>query len=307
MDIPKASTWSKIKPWLIILSAIPAFLLLVIVFQLVVAGIAAFALGYTITELHIVQEKSPTLWEIINYSIQLLSLLVVVKIYWVKIFKINFVSIGFERPKHAFKELSQGLLLGVGLITSIFLLLLFFKQIEIESVQFPFNHLLFYVFLYLVVGFNEELLFRGYLLGTTMKLANKYVVLILFASLFSFIHFITNDFSLIPVLNIFLAGILLGIYYIHTKRLWFSIGLHISWNFFQGPVFGSNVSGTETEQSLITQKHLGKEWLTGGDFGFEGSLLMTLLLILIILYIEFYFRSVSPQNREIKKAPQKSL
>ncbi len=254
-----------------------------------VAGLVAIALGYNFQEIHIVQERFPLYWTLFSFTIQLLALLFIVKIYWINIFKNKFLSVGFERPKTMVKELVQGLLLGVILISLIFFLLLITKQIAIESVQFSSGYFLYYVLLYLLVGFNEELLFRGYLLGTTMKLANKYLVLILFASLFSFVHFITNDFSLIPVLNIFLAGIVLGIYYIHTKRLWFSIGLHFTWNFFLGPVFGSNVSGTKTEQGIITQKIIGEKWITGGDFGFEGSALMTLFLILIILYIEFHF------------------
>ncbi len=184
----------------------------------------------------------------------------------------------------------MGFLTGIFLLGVIFTVLLLSHQIEVTTVQFSLKYFLVYIFIYLVVAFNEELLFRGYLLGTTMKLANKYTVLLLFASLFSLVHFLSNEFEPLPIINIFLAGIILGIYYIHTNRLWFSIALHFSWNFFQGPVFGSNVSGSSRGHSIITQELLGQNWITGGDFGFEGSIIMTIVLIPLILFLEIYLR-----------------
>lgn len=80
----------------------------------------------------------------------------------------------------------------------------------------------------------------------------------------------------------FPAGILLGISYIFTKNLWFPIALHFSWNFFQGPIFGFQVSGTNSE-TLISQTINGNELLTGGQFGLEGSIIATVLCSLGIL------------------------
>ena len=56
-----------------------------------------------------------------------------------------------------------------------------------------------------------------------------------------------------------------------TRALWLPIGLHFAWNFFQGPVFGFPVSGTQTS-TLLQLEPVGPELLTGGRFGPEASL-----------------------------------
>ena len=61
--------------------------------------------------------------------------------------------------------------------------------------------------------------------------------------------------------------------------------MHLTWNFFQGPVFGFEVSGIEAE-SIINQSVSGSDLLTGGAFGFEGSLLCTFAIVLMILYLD---------------------
>jgi hypothetical protein len=97
----------------------------------------------------------------------------------------------------------------------------------------------------------------------------------------------------VPFLNIFLAGILLGVVYVYTERLWFAISLHFTWNFFQGPVFGSQVSGTVTDGTFIQLTKTGNPLITGGDFGFEGSLLMTFMMIAIIFALGLHYHKKS--------------
>jgi CAAX protease family protein len=74
----------------------------------------------------------------------------------------------------------------------------------------------------------------------------------------------------------------LGITYVHTKNLWFPIFLHISWNYFQGPILGFEVSGMNIK-SLINHDLLGSDLITGGKFGFEGSILLSFLLVAMVI------------------------
>lgn len=290
-DIMKLSgTKSKFKSWLIILSALPAYVVILILLQTALMAILALSTNHQLKDTAALNSAFPMIMQLIGIVAQLLAAVAIVLIYWVAIFKNSIKSIGFQNVGSTGKELLLGFLTGIFLLGGIFLALLLTHQIELINLEFSAKYFLFHILFYLLVAFHEELLFRGYLLGTTMKLTNKYLVLCIFASLFSLVHFLTNDFSLFPIINIFLAGIILGQYYIHTKRLWYSISLHFTWNFFQGPVFGSHVSGNENMQSIIQQNLLGKEWITGGSFGFEGSVIMTGLLILLIIYFEFYLR-----------------
>lgn len=91
-------------------------------------------------------------------------------------------------------------------------------------------------------------------------------------------------------MNLVLAGIFLGLGYVLTGELAISIGLHITWNFFQGPVFGFPVSGGASAASFIGIQQLGPDWVTGGAFGPEagaiGLAAMLLGSLLIVLWVK---------------------
>ena len=118
-----------------------------------------------------------------------------------------------------------------------------------------------------------------------MQSMNRYVALSISSVIFMSIHLLNPNVNFLSVINLFLAGIVLGIYYIHKPNLWLPIGMHLTWNFFQGPIFGFEVSGIETK-SIIGQSIKGNEIITGGAFGFEGSIIATILIVTMILYLD---------------------
>jgi membrane protease YdiL (CAAX protease family) len=140
-----------------------------------------------------------------------------------------------------------------------------------------------------LIAFSEELVFRGYILGNLMEfIPNKWIALSLSSLLFTAYHAITPGIHTLAFVNLFLAGILLGINYIFTRNLWFSFLLHVGWNFFEGPILGFRVSGT-TFPSLFQADPNGDLFITGGDYGLGGSMLMTLLLVAAILVLAWAF------------------
>ena len=104
-------------------------------------------------------------------------------------------------------------------------------------------------------------------------------------------HLGNSNMSMVPLFNLFLAGLLLGVYCIHKNNLWFPIGAHFTWNYFQGPVLGFEVSGNEVE-SLFIQRLSGSDIITGGDFGFEGSIILTVLMIAGIVYVHRRYSNI---------------
>ena len=141
----------------------------------------------------------------------------------------------------------------------------------------------------MAVAINEEVMARGNILRTLMESMGKYWALVVSAVIFSLLHGLNPGITFIGFTNIFLAGILLGIYYIHTKNLWFPIGLHLTWNYFQGPVWGYSVSGEEIK-GMVTQKLTGSDLFTGGKFGFEASLICTIIMVAAIILIDWIAR-----------------
>ena len=120
----------------------------------------------------------------------------------------------------------------------------------------------------------------GYIPGRLMTKMNKFVAMCIAPLLFSAIHISHPNIGLFPLFNLFLAGLLLGASYMYTRNLWFPIFLHTAWNWIQGPILGYEVSGTKMFPSVINL-HLPEEnIINGGRFGFEGSIICTILMII---------------------------
>ncbi len=159
---------------------------------------------------------------------------------------------------------------------------------RVGSVQWDWNSLIGNLFMFLVVAVGEEVLFRGIVFRMIDDRWGTAVGLIASALIFGFVHISNNNATVWSSLAIAVeAGLLLGAAYKWSGTLWVPIGIHWSWNYFQGPVFGFAVSGNGT-QSLITPVIQGSDWLTGGSFGAEASIpafVLGLALAIVFLWI----------------------
>jgi membrane protease YdiL (CAAX protease family) len=151
------------------------------------------------------------------------------------------------------------------------------------------------LFLFVLVGWNEELFSRGYQLQTMESGLNSIWAVLLSASVFGLLHLGNPGASWTSTLGILLAGVFLAIPYLLTRQLWISIGLHIGWNFFEGTVFGFPVSGLATFR-LVRHTVSGPVLWTGGGFGPEAGLLVIPGLLLGTLLVYIYARSNLRKN-----------
>lgn len=192
--------------------------------------------------------------------------------------------------KGRWKDLLAGF--GVALLLYVvgFGLSLLTGTVEVASVQLVPSALLGTLLLFLLVAVTEEVMLRGFVLGRMLAgRMNRFVALFLSSALFSVMHLFNPNFALLPFVNILLAGCLLGASFLYTRNLCFPIVLHWFWNWLQGPVLGYEVSGMNSGESLLTLRLTGSDLLTGGRFGFEGSLLCTVLLVVGTLAIVGYY------------------
>lgn len=201
----------------------------------------------------------------------------------------SFLSLGLYKAGWK-KDGLIGLLLAVFLLCSGVLVLYANKNILWTDIPVTGGMLSAFLVL-LMVAFSEELVFRGYLLNNLMLSFNKWIALAISAGLFMAFHLNNPGMNVISVLNLFLGGVLMGINYIYTRRLAFAIAFHFGWNFFQGPVLGFPVSGTSLP-TILTMQTQGNPLLTGAEFGFEGSLICTLLCVVTILLLRAYYDKV---------------
>ncbi len=201
------------------------------------------------------------------------------------------ITLGFSSYRRN-KDLVLGLALGLIVIGSGFLILLLSGNLVIISISPDFAYLGWSIILCLIISWVEELSFRGYILNNLIDSFHPFTGLLISSFLFAVFHLLNPGMGMIPFVNLFLAGILLGIVFIYTKTIWYALALHFSWNFFQGPVFGFPVSGIEMD-GFLQQQPKGYEIITGGNFGFEGSILSSLLIILCIFALNYLYTKIT--------------
>lgn len=178
------------------------------------------------------------------------------------------------------KDLLSGISLAIVLYAVGFGVSLLAGAIEIAGVVFNPSSLLISFVFFLLVAITEEFALRGGVLERMLQGGvNKFWALFLSATLFSLVHIANPNFDFLSFINILLAGILLGSSYIYTRNLCFPIALHWFWNWIQGPVLGYEVSGNKFCDGLLTLYLPETNLINGGAFGFEGSILCTVLMV----------------------------
>jgi membrane protease YdiL (CAAX protease family) len=177
------------------------------------------------------------------------------------------------------RELGLGLLVGAVLYTLCVLILMLLGNYQIIGLN-PWSFMLPAVSMALGSGVFEELVYRGVLFRVVEESLGSWISLLVSSLVFGIAHLHNENATLIGALSISVeAGLLLAGAYMLTRRLWMSIGFHFAWNFTQSGIFSGNVSGNDTGQGLIQASVQGSDWLTGGSFGLEASLVALLLAL----------------------------
>ena len=178
-----------------------------------------------------------------------------------------------------------GLALGAGLMALLFLVTLAAGWVRVTDTVQPRSGFVVrftgLVAVFVVVGVYEELLLRGYLLtnaaeGLVGTLGERGAVVsatLLSSLVFGLAHANNPNATTLSTLAIVVAGVMLAVGYLLTGELAVPIGLHITWNLFQGGVFGFPVSGLGVGASVVAVEETGPDVVTGGAFGPEAGLL----------------------------------
>jgi len=226
-------------------------------------------------------------YSILGYGVTLLLTLVLLFLFMRFVDRQPFLDLGLRLTERK-TDLFLGFFWAGFLLTIGALYLGRTGHIEFFPGEVEMRYLFLSLVFFLMVSFFEEIVFRGYILKNLMQSMNKYVALLISSLLFAVVHLSNPSIDIIGFLNLFIAGIFLGVAYTFTKNIWFAIGLHWGWNFVQGPILGFEVSGHETG-SLWAQEMLKDNLISGGDFGFEGSILATILLVAACIVFFLFF------------------
>lgn len=221
------------------------------------------------------------LWSTLLVS---LTLYIFVKYYQ----KRNPRSLGLVDDRKG-KSYLKGLLIGSAMLGISFLLsyLLSGFKIRLNIKNVDFRIFIFFVMGWIFQGFEEEFITRSVLMNYLGALKNPRTGIVANSLIFAILHLGNSYFNLIAFFNIFLMGLVFSMLFYIRDSIYISAAAHSVWNFLQGNFFGINVSGIITSKNTIfLSESVGNKWISGGGFGIEASLVVTIveILALYLLY-----------------------
>lgn len=226
---------------------------------------------------------------ILYYELFSFVFILLLFIFWVKVIEKNSLSsLGFVK-KNWLKYLGWGILLSLlqmGVIALVYQVggigTFELNELSLEPILFILGLFPFW----LLQGGTEEVATRGWLLTRIAARTNLPLAIAISSSLFGILHLGNSGVTFLSVLNIILDGVLAGLLFIYTDSIWLVVAQHGTWNYVQGNLLGFQVSGTGADASIFSfTMGDGPDWLTGGTFGAEGSIITTLVLLLSVLIV----------------------
>ncbi len=142
---------------------------------------------------------------------------------------------------------------------------------------------------FVLIGFFEELLFRGYPQFTLTRSAGFWPAALILSTVFGLAHLPNDGETWVGACSAGLAGFLLCVSLRLTGNLWFAVGMHASWDWAETYFFGVPDSGNPAIGHLLNTTLSGSKWMTGGTAGPEGSIVELLVVTAAIALLSVRF------------------
>lgn len=250
----------------------------------VIGGIILFIIGSTILSLGVYTASESDSY-LINIPIFLITAVVLLLLYNLLIRYVEANDACKIAPRKDISSIGNGLFIGFSYFIIITVTMSLCGYYHIKSIQFDWEKQLFSFTLFFLVAVSEEIFFRGILFRMINRRWNIWAALVISALIFGGLHIFNDNATLWSSIAIAIeAGSLLGAAYAYSKNIWLPIGIHWIWNYTQGNILGFPVSGEDNVTSIITPEISGPQWLTGGSFGAEASVISAVIGLLISLW-----------------------
>lgn len=153
---------------------------------------------------------------------------------------------------------------------------------------------------WMVQASAEETLYRGWMLQSIGIRSNPWTGVVVSSVCFAAVHSLNNGFSPLVLCNLVLFGLFLALYRIADGSLWGVCAWHTIWNWALGNLYGADVSGSPPQGGRLFHITIaGPDWLTGGPFGLEGSVLTTVIFIFGIACVSVWLRQKQRKERKM--------
>lgn len=247
---------------------------------------AVFILIYSVFSIPAVYFENPWICGVISFSLGAASLF----IYHIIIKMSEHGATPTLRAGRLLPDMGKGFCTGAGFFLVVTGILALLGCYHVKAIT-PSAALFDQLGLFFLVGACEEILFRGVIFRMIEGKWGLGTALIVSALLFGIMHIFNPGSSLWSCIAIAIeAGLLLGMAYKVSGTLWFPVGIHWAWNYFEGPVLGFLVSGSESGMPLLKSVVTGNNMISGGKFGPEASVITVLLGLVTSCYFYWKYR-----------------
>lgn len=225
---------------------------------------------------------------IIPFGIVALFFMAFVK--WIE--KRPVVTLGFSKANFKSKYV-KGFAIGVLMMFSYMAIALATGTLKVSELSFQWTNVSIWIGVLIVLpgwiiqGASEEIITRGWLYQSASAKYGGFWGLLIAPTIFGVLHIFNDNITFLSMLNLVLFGVFAVFYLLADGGLWGICALHTSWNWAQGNLLGIPVSGSPIiGGSLLKPGSMhGPDFMTGAGFGAEGSVIVTGILIVGIIYL----------------------
>ncbi|MBQ9857647.1 MAG: CPBP family intramembrane metalloprotease [Oscillospiraceae bacterium] len=225
---------------------------------------------------------------------------VICLIYCCKIEKRSMVSVGFKKSGWL-RSYLKGYVIGIALLLVCALVLWLMGDLDFAFADnVPIVYILMFFAGFVIQGMSEEVLVRGYFMVSLANRCHVAIAVGISSVAFALLHLSNPGISLLALLNLTLYGVFMAVYVLRTDNLWGACAIHSAWNFAQGNLVGISVSGNAPMPTVAIMNPIGESALFhGGDFGLEGGLIVTIVILAAILLTVFLPKKAKAVETEI--------
>ena len=241
--------------------------------------------------------------------LELVSPMLIVLITWIciKLRRETLKDVGLKLNLTWMKQLTAGLLVGSFALALVAGLIVIMGGVSFSiNPQASFEVAFYGLYLFAIGSLLEELLHHGFIFQRLIDGIGEWPAQVLIGALFVFGHWGNPGMSgitqVISSIDLFMGAIIFGLAYIKTNSLALPIGLHLGWNWMQGNILGFGVSGHDMTGLLTPEFHALPEWLTGGQFGPEASVVSLVVSSFILIYFAVWPGTIDdPKQQELDR------
>ena len=204
-------------------------------------------------------------------------------LYCRKIERRSLGSMGFRKEGWLPRYL-KGYAIGTAMLLLCALILWLMGDLDFAFAEkIPVFYLLAFFVGFVIQGMSEEVLVRGYFMVSLSNRCNTAIAVGISSVAFAMLHLGNPGITPLALLNLTLFGVFMAVYILRTDDLLVACAIHSAWNFAQGNLVGIRVSGTAHLPTVAVMNPLGEQVLFhGGDFGLEGGLIVTFVILAAI-------------------------